>query len=107
MEKCLICGDTIPEGREVCPKCEREPFIPVRVDLSKQFNKLNVGLNANEKSMFALLFNNPVLFRLTIKRNKIGITDGQSTYYFDDKPSVLFAKLIHTMGGNIEYVDKT
>ena len=21
-EKCVICGDVVPEGRQVCPKCE-------------------------------------------------------------------------------------
>lgn len=23
-EHCLLCGDPIPEGRQVCPKCEKE-----------------------------------------------------------------------------------
>ena len=22
-ERCVICGEVIPEGRQVCPKCER------------------------------------------------------------------------------------
>ena len=24
METCVICGEPIPEGRMVCPKCEKE-----------------------------------------------------------------------------------
>ena len=27
--QCLICGDVIPEGRQVCPKCEAARNIPV------------------------------------------------------------------------------
>ena len=23
-EKCVICGDIVPEGRQVCPKCESD-----------------------------------------------------------------------------------
>lgn len=23
-EKCVVCGDIIPEGRQVCPNCEKE-----------------------------------------------------------------------------------
>lgn len=23
-ERCVCCGDVIPEGRQVCPRCERE-----------------------------------------------------------------------------------
>ena len=25
-ERCVICGDIIPEGRQVCPNCEDEEF---------------------------------------------------------------------------------
>jgi predicted nucleic acid-binding Zn ribbon protein len=24
VNNCIICGDTIPEGRQVCPLCEQE-----------------------------------------------------------------------------------
>lgn len=27
--QCVICGDVIPEGRQVCPKCEAQRTIPV------------------------------------------------------------------------------
>lgn len=27
--QCVICGEVIPEGRQVCPKCEAQRTIPV------------------------------------------------------------------------------
>ena len=27
--RCVVCGDLIPEGRQVCPRCEKEPCVHV------------------------------------------------------------------------------
>ena len=26
IEKCVSCGEVIPEGRQVCPNCEKKPI---------------------------------------------------------------------------------
>jgi hypothetical protein len=37
--KCLFCGDIIPEGRQICPICEKEPHEKI-IDLKKENSKL-------------------------------------------------------------------
>ena len=32
-DKCVCCGDVIPEGRQVCPKCEKAP--PAEVEAAR------------------------------------------------------------------------
>ena len=41
-EKCLICGSIIPEGRQVCPRCERGGTAP--------FRTLSIPDDASEKA---------------------------------------------------------
>lgn len=38
--KCLFCGDIIPEGRQICPICEKEPHEKI-IDLKKENSKLS------------------------------------------------------------------
>ena len=26
VDRCIVCGEIIPEGRQVCPKCENKPL---------------------------------------------------------------------------------
>lgn len=39
-ERCIVCGDIIPEGRQVCPICNRE--YDGRPALSRRDNKTNI-----------------------------------------------------------------
>ena len=41
VDKCIICGATIPEGRQVCPSCEQK-FEPNADILNAMYNKFPV-----------------------------------------------------------------
>lgn len=41
VETCIICGADIPEGRQVCPRCE-EVFAPNMDIINAMFNKIPV-----------------------------------------------------------------
>lgn len=55
-ETCIICGATIPEGRQVCPRCE-DVFAPNMDIINAMFNKTPVeyeGIKYGCISAFAI-----------------------------------------------------
>lgn len=50
--RCVSCGEIIPEGRQVCGSCERETKWKPKVDCCNHYNKdtFSVGYLANCKT---------------------------------------------------------
>lgn len=97
MEKCIICGQGIPEGRQVCPTCEGHAGRWVKVDLTDNFNRSVGGLDDHDKMLVALLVNNPGLYRLKMSGAKAIVTDGQNEIHFHEMSHRLFYGLIDCM----------
>ena len=38
--KCIICGTEVPEGRQVCPNCEKPKTKPSEIDILKEALRL-------------------------------------------------------------------
>ena len=38
-DRCVCCGDIIPEGRQICPQCERKRYIYTIPDIPPSLNK--------------------------------------------------------------------
>ena len=46
-ERCVCCGKIIPEGKQICKKCEQETF----------YQKPTFGLNLNQNEMYKIKTN--------------------------------------------------
>nr|DAV96129.1 MAG TPA: PROTEIN/RNA Complex, archaeal, ribosomal, 50S, protein.0A [Caudoviricetes sp.] len=38
-DRCICCGEIIPEGRQICPQCERKRYIYTIPDVPPSLNK--------------------------------------------------------------------
>ena len=38
-DRCVCCGEIVPEGRQVCPQCERKRYIYTIPDIPPSLNK--------------------------------------------------------------------
>ena len=45
--RCVVCGEIIPEGRMVCPKCERG----TKMSLIEKLNSIKVRRNADKEAI--------------------------------------------------------
>lgn len=61
-EHCVCCGDIIPEGRQVCPICEKMQFPPDYIDRRKLTAKMRELISTrlfNEEDMLDLVNEQP------------------------------------------------
>ncbi|MFR1406583.1 MAG: hypothetical protein ACLSS4_02100 [Acutalibacteraceae bacterium] len=38
-DRCICCGEIVPEGRQICPQCERKRYIYTIPDVPPSLNK--------------------------------------------------------------------
>ena len=38
-DRCVCCGEIVPEGRQICPSCERKRYIYTIPDIPPSLNK--------------------------------------------------------------------
>lgn len=39
VDRCVCCGEIVPEGRQICPQCERKRYIYTIPDIPPSLNK--------------------------------------------------------------------
>ena len=54
-ERCVVCGDYVPEGRMVCPTCEKKAFWEEKPSQSAR----GTGALAGRKGIFGLRMRAP------------------------------------------------
>lgn len=51
VDRCVVCGEIIPEGRMVCPDCEQAAILK---ELKQQETKKNAKTTKNKKAQIIL-----------------------------------------------------